>query len=64
MIELVVTLAIIGFILWAIETLIPMDARIKQAIYVVVIICVAVYLLQVFGIMGKHTADIPVPQLR
>jgi hypothetical protein len=62
MIELVVGLALVGLILWAIESLVPMDPTIKQVIRVVIIICVVVYLLRVFGLIGSGR-DIPVPQL-
>ncbi len=59
MIELILTLALIGFIVYAIETWIPMAQPFKVAIYVVVAICVILYLMRVFGI-----ADIPLPRSR
>jgi type IV secretory pathway TrbL component len=62
MIELVLTLVVIGVVLWAIEQL-PMDATIRKAIRVVVIVCVVFYLLRVFGVIGGGV-DIPVPRLR
>ena len=61
MISLVLTLILIGVLLWLMETYIPMDARIKQLVYIVVIICVVVWLLSVFGVL---TYDVPVPRLR
>lgn len=50
MIELVLTLALVGFIIWAITTYIPMPPIFKTGIYVVVAICVIIYLMRVLGI--------------
>jgi hypothetical protein len=61
MIQLVLTLVIIGVLLYLLNEYVPMDARIKQIIYIVVIICVVLWLLNVFGILAY---DIPVPRLR
>ena len=62
MISLVVTLIVIGVLLWLVNTYIPMDGKIKQIINVVVVICVVVWLLSAFGVLG-HSQDIRVPQL-
>ena len=62
MISLIITLIVIGVLLWLVNTYIPMDGKIKQIINVVVVICVIVWLLSVFGVLG-HSRDIPVPQL-
>jgi hypothetical protein len=61
-ISLVVTLIVIGVLLWLVNTYIPMDGKIKQIINVVVVICVVVWLLSAFGVLG-HSQDIRVPQL-
>jgi len=50
-IGIVIILALIGFLLWAIESLIPMDANIRRIIQIVVIIVVVLWLLQIFGLM-------------
>jgi len=44
LIEIIVVLVIVGLILWVIQQ-IPMDATIARIIRVVVIVCVAVWLL-------------------
>lgn len=62
MIELVITIAIVGLIVWAVTTFIPMPAGFKTAIYVVALVCVIVYLLRSFGLWSG--GDVPVPQLR
>jgi hypothetical protein len=49
-IQLVVLLIILGVILWAVETLIPMDPTLKRIIYVIVLLCVILYVLRFFAI--------------
>lgn len=63
LISLVVTLIVVGVLLWLVNTYIPMDAKIKKILNVVVVICVIVWLLYAFGILGR-SGDIQVPQLR
>ena len=52
LISLIVTLAIVGVILWAINTYLPMEGRIKQILNVVVVIAVLLWLLSAFGFIG------------
>lgn len=61
MISVVLTLVVIGVLLWLLQTSVPMDATIKKAIQIVVIVCVAVWLLQVFGLWSAR--DIPIPKV-
>ena len=63
LISLVVTLIVIGVLLWLVNAYIPMDGKIKKILNVVVVICVVVWLLSVFGVIG-HTGDIRVPRLQ
>jgi hypothetical protein len=51
-ISIIVTLVVIGLVLYLID-LIPMDGTIKQIIRLIVIICVVVWLLQAFGLIGS-----------
>lgn len=59
MIGLLLTLVVVGVVLYLIETYIPMAAPIKLLIRIVVVLVIVLYLLQAFGI-----ADLPVPRLR
>jgi len=45
LIQVVVILIVLGVLLWAVNTYIPMDARIKQIINAVVIIGIVIWLL-------------------
>lgn len=51
MISVIVFLIIIGVLLWLVNSMIPMDGKIKQIINVVVVIAVILWLLQHFGLL-------------
>jgi hypothetical protein len=53
LINLVVTLIVVGVLLWLVNSYIPMDGKIKQILNVVVVIAVVIWLLQAFGVMGS-----------
>ena len=59
MIQLILTLAIVGFLVYLIVNFIPMPQPFKMAIYGIVAVCLVLYLMAVFGI-----ADVPMPHLR
>ena len=52
LVSLVVTLVVVGVALWAINTYLPMDRKIKQILNVVVVILVVLWLLRGFGLLG------------
>lgn len=53
LITVVVTLIVVGVLLWAINRYIPMDSKIKTILNVVVVIVVVIWLLQGFGVIGS-----------
>jgi hypothetical protein len=53
LINLVVTLIVVGVLLWAVNTYIPMDPTIKKILNVVIVIAVVLWLLQAFGVLGS-----------
>ena len=52
LISVLVVLVVVGIVLGLVNTYIPMDAKIKSILNVVVLIIVVIWLLQVFGILG------------
>jgi len=52
LIQLVIALIVVGVLLWAVNTYIPMDSKIKQILNIVVVVAVVLWLLQVFGIFS------------
>ena len=63
LVSLVVTLIVVGVLLWLVNNYIPMDGKIKQILNVVVVICVIVWLLYAFGIISR-AGDIRVPRVQ
>ena len=51
LIGLLITLIVVGILLYLVNTYIPMSAAIKKIINIVVIIVVVLWLLQVFGVL-------------
>ena len=62
LISIIVTLIVVGVLLWLVNNYIPMDGKIKKILNVVVVICVVVWLLFAFGILN-HSGDIQVPRV-
>jgi hypothetical protein len=58
MISVLLVLVVVGFILYMVQTYVPMPAPFKTVITVVVVIFLIIWLMGVFGI-----ADVPVPRL-
>jgi hypothetical protein len=48
LISLVISLIVIGVLLWLVNTYIPMDGNIKRILNAVVIICVVLWLVRIF----------------
>lgn len=44
---------VVGVLLWLLNNYIPMDAKIKRILNVVVVIVVVIWLLQAFGLLGS-----------
>jgi uncharacterized membrane protein len=53
LIGLIITLVVVGVLLWLLNNYVPMDAKIRRIINVVVVIVVVIWLLQAFGILGS-----------
>ncbi len=58
-ISLIVTLMVIGLLLWLINTYVPMQAQIKTVLNVVVLICVVLWLLSIFGVLSGNLGTVP-----
>lgn len=53
LISLVVTLIVVGVLLWLVNTYIPMDGKIKNVLNIVVMIAVVLWILSIFGVLGS-----------
>ena len=50
--NLLITLAVVGVLLWLVNTYLPMDGKIKSILNIVVVIAVVVWLLRASGMMA------------
>lgn len=53
LISIIITLIVVGVLLWLVNNYIPMDGKIKKILNVVVVIVVILWLLQVLGVLGS-----------
>ena len=63
LISLIVTLIVVGVLLWLVNAYIPMDGKIKKILNIVVVVCVVAWLLFAFGILD-HSNSIRVPRIQ
>ena len=52
MLSLIITLVVVGVLLWLVNAYIPMQPMIKNILNIVVVIAVVLWLLSVFGLLG------------
>jgi bacteriorhodopsin len=53
LIGLVLTLVVVGVLLWLLNNYVPMDRKIKSIINVLVVIVVVIWVLQSVGLLGS-----------
>ena len=53
LIGVVLTLVVVGVLLWLINNYVPMDGKIKSIVNVVVVIVAVVWVLQTAGLLGS-----------
>jgi hypothetical protein len=52
LVQLVITLIVVGVLLWLVNSYVPMDSKIKSILNIVVVIVVVLWLLSVFGVLS------------
>jgi hypothetical protein len=53
LLTVVLVIVVVGVLLWAVNSFIPMDSKIKSILNIVVVIALIIWLLQAFGILGS-----------
>ncbi len=53
LLQVVITLIVVGILLWLINRFIPMDSKIKSILNIVVVIAVILWLLSAFGLFDS-----------
>jgi len=51
--NLLITLIVVGVLLWLVNNYIPMDRKIKNILNIVVVVLVAIWLLRAFGLLDS-----------
>lgn len=62
LLSLVITLIVVGVLLWLVNAYIPMDGKIKNILNIVVVVAVVIWLLSAFGLFG-HMTTVRVPTI-
>ena len=52
-IQILLVLIVVGFLLWLVNSFIPMAGSIKKILNVVVVIAVVLWLLNIFGVLNS-----------
>jgi uncharacterized protein YqhQ len=55
LLTILLVIIVAGFVLWLVNTMIPMDRKIKKILNIVVVIVVCIWLLKVFGLLSTLT---------
>lgn len=58
LLSLIVTIVLVGVLLWAVNLYIPMDSKIKNILNIVVVIVLVLWLLSVFGVL--NAVNVPI----
>lgn len=53
LLTLIVLLVVVGVVLWAVNTYVPMDSKVRYILNAVVIIALVVWLLRAFGLLAR-----------
>ena len=55
LVTVVITLCVVGLLLWLVNRFVPMQSQIKGILNAVVVIAVVIWLLKVFNLLGYIT---------
>jgi len=50
--SIILVIVVVGVLLWALNSFVPMDAKVKSILNLVVVILLIVWLLRAFGVIG------------
>ena len=66
LVTIVISLIVVGVLLWLVNNYIPMDGKIKKILNIVVVVVVVLWLLHIFGVLDSLRnvrASMPSPLL-
>jgi uncharacterized membrane protein YkgB len=50
--SIIIVIVVVGVLLWALNSFIPMDGKVKSILNVVVVVLLIIWLLQAFGLLN------------
>jgi hypothetical protein len=50
--SVILVIVVVGVLLWALNSFVPMDSKVKSILNIVVVILLIVWLLRAFGLIG------------
>jgi len=50
--SIILVIVVVGVLLWALNSFVPMDSKVKSILNLVVVILLIVWLLRAFGLIG------------
>lgn len=53
LVTLLIVLVAVGFVLWAINTYVPMDAKVKNLLNIAIVIILVIWLLEKTGLLNE-----------
>ena len=60
LVSLVVTLIVVGILLYCVNTYVPLDPKIKKIVNIVVVVAVVLWLIAAFGLLdGLRNVQVP-----
>ena len=59
----VLTLIVVGVLLWLVNSYVPMAASIKKILNILVVVAVILWLLYGFGVLG-HGGEVRLPEIK
>ena len=52
LLTLILVIVVVGVLLWALNSFVPMDSKVKSILNIVVVVLLIIWLLQAFGLIG------------
>ncbi len=50
--SVILVIVVVGVLLWALNSFVPMDSKVKSILNIVVVLLLIIWLLQAFGVIG------------
>lgn len=52
LLSVLIAIVVVGVVLWAVNTYVPLDPKIKRILNIVIVLVLVIWLLKAFGVWG------------